>query len=119
MVKNDSQCERVLGGTCTYIYSYESTSSTVGTCESKNTNDVICNDIKRSSQCDDGGNILSLNGMCGLYGPTCETLCSNIGDEDICKDDRSDDCFWLIQSENHFSDLSTLCIDKVCLVWIL
>jgi hypothetical protein len=70
---------------------------------------MIMNDI----QCE-----TLVNNTCGLYGSTCKTLCSAIDDEDICENIRSDDCFWLIESENHLSDPNTHCIDKVCLIWV-
>jgi hypothetical protein len=114
MIKNDTQCKTALDNTCTYIYNSESTSSTTGTCASKNANNFTCEDIKRNNQCDNGGDISSLNNICGIYESTCKTLCSKIDDENTCKNDRSNDCFWIIQNESNPLNPNTQCINKVC-----
>jgi hypothetical protein len=102
MIKNNNECETALNEECTYIYNESTSSSTGGVCVFKNVSNFICDDIKRSSQCADGGDISSLDGMCGIYESQCKTLCSKIDIDYICNNNRSNDCFWY-----------TYCIDKV------
>jgi hypothetical protein len=112
MIMNDTQCIKSLEETCTYIYNSESGFD--GTCVSKDITNFTCNDIKRNNQCCDGGNILSLNNKCGIYGSTCEKKCSILLSETDC-DSRTNDCFWLLKDEsedNSFSSDGT-CEDKV------
>jgi hypothetical protein len=51
--------------------------------------------------------------MCGIYESTCKILCSKIDEENICKNIRSNDCFWMNKNESNPSKPNTQCVDKV------
>jgi hypothetical protein len=113
-VRNDSQCNTILDDSCTYIYSFPEGS--YGLCVEKTTEEIECDDIKRNSQCEVGGEIISLLDKCGIYedgsgNSGCETKCSMINDETICGRGRSRDCFWLMNDVSN--SLTTQCLNKV------
>jgi hypothetical protein len=87
-----------------------------GTCISVDSSGYNCDDIKRKDQCENGGGMELLNGMCGLYGSVCKMKCEEINDEDICGNIRSEDCLWIWNDvENR---ITTQCKSKVLIICV-
>jgi hypothetical protein len=111
-VKNDSQCNLISDEGCTFIF--DSNDGYNGTCVDKKTETYDCDDIKRINQCNNGGEIAMLNDVCGTYTyemTRCEVKCSKILNDNICENDRSNDCFWIMNDEENSVNIQ--CVNKV------
>jgi hypothetical protein len=125
-VINDTQCveETTLDGSCTWIYKYEDATKTDGTCVPKYFNEYLCNDLNRTTQCVNGGNLGVLLNECGLYynieenTNTCKKLCEKITSSSTCEaHDRINDCFWL--DGNSTDKTPEKCINKVSIIYLI
>jgi hypothetical protein len=128
-VKNDSQCNYIFNNKCTFIFDFDfdendnnnnnndNDNNNNGTCVERNNSDYKCEDIKRRSQCEDGGKIEILKDMCDIYGvdlDRCEVKCMMMNDNDTCESYRTNgwnDCFWIMNDEDN--TITTQCVNKV------
>jgi hypothetical protein len=104
--KNKEDCDGFYG--CCWIYSSAIVGSDDGICYSENA-ELSCEEIKRTSQCESGGEIFVLDGKCWIYDGLCKTKCNEVA-VGICNSEtRLDDCFLLEAS----GEKTSSCIDLV------
>jgi hypothetical protein len=124
---NDTQCKEettLAEGECTWIYLTNDSSTTNGICELKTTERYECEDLNRTSQCEDGAYITILKNQCGRYpeessgdsdsdSKICKQLCEVITLNTKCEEDRVSDCFWLDENTTAEVKVEGKCVNRV------
>jgi hypothetical protein len=85
-----------------------------GRCGWKKDENYSCFDVKRYSECKNGGDINILYNKCEYYEGRCREKCSLYIDEERCTNDESGDCVWLTEETGY--DNGGRCIIKVCYI---
>jgi hypothetical protein len=95
---------------CTWFYLRHT--EDVGKCIWKDDNNYSCSDIKRYSECFNGGDLKNLFNKCEYYKGKCREKCSLYISEERCIIDSDGDCLWM----KNIKELDAIeeCILKVC-----